>query len=238
MSQQRRDTAACHRSPNEVARGRGRSRGMVCAMLRMAIGIVLVVASTVSAGNPVTDLAPSLPKGWRVLARRVPDGGGQELVIERAHPVRVGGRHLENPHIGNMPAPRSTASRGPEITLALRYRMEPKWDAAKLAAARDANAKVHAAITRLRAQHRIDDIPTSKGRPLPATPDDEHRLAAYEADRVRESAKLVRLPYCTMGDVSLFDNPDTYVQLDLIVDPPGAMREAYAIVELVKRRCR
>jgi hypothetical protein len=64
------------------------------------------------------------------------------------------------------------------------------------------------------------------------------RLHQNEADRTRETAKLVRLPYCTLGDVSLFDSPETYAQLDRIIEPPGAMREAYAIVELVKRRCR
>jgi hypothetical protein len=207
--------------------------------VRIALALLILVSSVTAerSDNPVSALSGSLPKGWRVVARRIPDNGGQELVIERAQAVRVGGRHLENPHIGNMPAPPSTA-RGPEITLALRYRMEPRWDAAKLAAARAANARIYNELSRLRAHYRIEDIRTSKGRPLPTGPDEEQRLTAYEADRTRETAKLVRLPYCTLGDVSLFDSPDTYAQLDLIVDPPGAMREAYAIVELVKRRCR
>lgn len=203
-----------------------------------AIGIVAVAtaASAEPRGAPrahpeVESLAKALPAGWHVTI------GGGDLVIERSAPVHRIGMYLENsPHNTSSYVPASTT--GPAITLALRYRIAPRWTANELVGARAANAKLYAELAALRARHRIDDIPTSKGRPLPATADDQRRLTAYEADHARISRRLVRLPRCTLGDSSVFDSAETYGQLDLIVDPPSAMREAYAIVELVKRRCR
>jgi hypothetical protein len=212
-----------------------RGAGMLAEMTgRLAIGIVLIVSASVAHADPAVDgLSRALPRGWHLTTTP-----GGELVIRHPAPVRVAGRHLENepPHTANLPV--AAPAGGPEITLALRYRLEPAWSTAQLAAARTSNAKVYADLRDLRARHNLDAIHTSKGRPLPATPDEQSRLAAYQADEAVALARLIRLPRCTLGTSSLFDGPETYAQLDLMVDPPGVMREAYAIVELVNRRCR
>jgi hypothetical protein len=188
------------------------------------------MVATAHADPAIANLAGALPAGWQLTTTK------GELVIHRTEPVRVAGHHLANPHVGNLPV--ATAPTAPKITLELRYRIDPKWSPQRLADVQAANRKIYAALTALRARHRIDEIRTSKGLPLPATPDEEQRLAAYEAERARTLAQVQPLPRCTLGASSLFDSARTYAQLDLMVDPPGAMREAYAIVELVKRRCR
>ena len=194
------------------------------------IGIGLLLATTAAADPAISSLSRALPAGWTLTT------AGGELVIRHTAGVRVAGRHLANaPHMGNMPV--VAPPDGPQITLELRYRIEPVWTARQLAVARAANAKVYAELNALRVRHRIDDLRTSKGRPLPETPDEAQRLASYETEHARALARLVSLPRCTLGTSSLFDSAATYGQLDLMVDPPRAMREAYAIVELVKRRC-
>ena len=74
--------------------------------------------------------------------------------------------------------------------------------------------------------------------PVPKTPDEDRRLHEYQAAYDKALARVTPVPRCTLGALSVFDDATTYQQLDLMVDPPIAMREAYAVVELVKRRCR
>ncbi len=203
------------------------------------MGIALIVATGAglagAGGDPaIASLSRALPSGWRLTVN--PDSGGRSLVIWHVAPVRIAGRHTENsPYTGNMPVMARDSS--PVVTLALRYRVEPAWNPQQLADARAANAKIYAEIAVLRARYQIDLIATSKGRTLPRSPDEEHRLADYQREEALQIGKLVQLPRCTLGTSSLFDSAETYGQLDLMVDPPGTMREAYAIVELVKRRC-
>lgn len=197
--------------------------------------VVLVALGLSGAGSssadPVRDLQRSLPGGWRAIRT------GGELVIRHDVPVRIAGRyHPNSQHMGN--APVIAPSAAPAIVLALRYRLEAAWSTAKLDAARATNKKVTDELLALRARFRLDDIPTSKGRPLPRTPEEQKRLADHETAYQATVARLVKLPRCTLGGSALFDSAETYDQLDLMVDPPSVMREAYAIVELVKRRCR
>lgn len=175
-------------------------------MHRAAIAIGLVVARIADAApvDPeIASLGRALPAGWQL------EVANTELTIRRPAPVRVAGRYLDGPHYANLAILAADAS--PEIIVALRYRIEPKWSATKLERARADNAKIYAALKGLRAD---------------------------DPEYVRWVGQLVQLPSCTLGGTSVFDRADTYAQLDLVVDPPWTMREAYAIVELVKRRCR
>jgi hypothetical protein len=158
------------------------------------------------------------------------------LAIEARAPVRVSGHYLDQPHTTNIYVPSTAAS--PQITLALRYRTEPRWTERKLAEARLANAPVYATLTALRLRYRIAELRTVNNRPAPATPAEHQRLAEFEREYQRARLQLVQLPRCALDDVSVFDDGTTYAQLGLVVDPPAVMREAFAIVELFKRRCR
>jgi hypothetical protein len=204
-------------------------------MMRSALGIAATVwlAVAPAAASPSGDLASlarALPSGWKLTTTAT------TLVVEARSRVRVSGRYLDNaPHTTNIYVP--AAPSNPQITLALVYRTEPRWSAEKLASARAANAPIFATLATLRARYRIAEIRTSKGRPLPATPDEQQRLAEYEREYQRTRAQLVKLPRCTLDNLSIFDGEDTYAQLGLVVDPPSVMREAFAVVELVKRRC-
>jgi hypothetical protein len=192
--------------------------------------LVTLTASAGAAPDPdIEGLAKALPAGWHLAV------SGADLTITRDERVRVGGRHLPNePGTGNIPI----VARGPEITLALRYHVAPRWSGAQHARARAQNDKIAAQLAALRQRYRIDDIHTSKGLPIPRDADEQQRLTAYESERSALTAQLARTPRCTLGASSLFDDAETYSQLDLVVEPNTAMREAYAIVELVKRRCR
>ncbi len=194
-------------------------------------GFAAVLLVSASAAEPMADLQQALPAGWQLSTTR------DTLTIERKQPVRISGKYLANaPHYGNAYVAPSIDA--PTETLRLRYRTEPAWSAARLAQVEAANAKIYAELAPLRKKYRIDDIATGKGMPLPANPDEERRLRDYEAAHAATLARITPVPRCTLGRLSVFDTEQTYRQLDLIVDPPIAMREAYAVVELVKRRCK
>jgi hypothetical protein len=200
--------------------------------MRIVLIACLALAGSASAEPALgtfEELQRALPAGWTLKHEGT-------LVISRTQMVRIAGRHHQNAHYSNIPvvAPPNSAP----ITLELRFKLETRWTAKQLADAKAANAAVAASLASLRTKHRIDDIKTSKGRPLPSTPDEQQRLADYEAEAAKVRALAVTLPRCTIGGMSLFDDDHTTLTLARLVDPPIAMREAYAIVELIKRRCR
>jgi hypothetical protein len=207
--------------------------------MRLAIVVLACLAGGAAADRTsrfgtFDDLKKALPAGWRLtLANNVSARG--ELVISRSQQVRVAGRHLANAHYGN--APVVAPPTNPPITLELKFRVEMPWTAQRLADIKDSNAVVDKTLIALRAKHRIDEIKTSKGRPLPSTPDEHRRLGDYEVESARVRALKVALPRCTLDGLYLFDDDATFRTLELMVDPPIAMREAYAIIELIKRRC-
>ncbi|MEO8705405.1 MAG: hypothetical protein ABI867_35515 [Kofleriaceae bacterium] len=197
------------------------------------IGIALCLAAFPAISAPSSDiasLASALPAGWKLTTAQ------SSLVIEARTPVRVPGTYLTAPHTTNIYVP--GADSDPLITLALRYRTEPRWSANKLAAARAANAPVYATLASLRLRYRIDELAVRDGRSIATTPAEQQRLDDYEREHRRIAMQLVRLPRCALDNLSLFDDPSTYKQLQLVVDPPIVMREAFAVVELFKRRCR
>jgi hypothetical protein len=199
--------------------------------MRRAICVGALLASTLPRADVDSTLARlerSLPRGWSLLSTDT------ELVIRHDKPVYVAGQHLPNEPPNSPP---TGIAGGPLVTLELRYRLEPKWTAKQLADARAINAKHGDELRALRAKYRIDDIPHPKGEPLPTTDEQRQRVDAYRAEAAAVEARLVKLPRCTFGTWSLFDGPDTYAQLSLTVDPEKAMTEAFAVVELVKKRC-
>jgi hypothetical protein len=201
---------------------------MLVGMRRLAIA--LVFAAGASAADPVGELQRALPAGWKVITTTT------DLTIERMLPVQISGRFLPNAaHYGNAPT-RAPAS-APTEKLRLRYRTEPAWSAARLAQVTAANKQIYAELQPLRAKYKIDDIATGKGMPLPKTPDEQQRLRDYQAAYDAVLARITPVPECTLGKVSVFADRATYQQLDLMVVPEIAMREAYAVVELMKRRC-
>ncbi|MBA2543568.1 MAG: hypothetical protein H0V17_28260 [Deltaproteobacteria bacterium] len=199
--------------------------------MRFVLVLALLGVGGWAVADPVRDLQRSLPNGWRAIR------SSGELVIRRDAPVRIAGKYYPgSQHMSNAPVLAPPVA--PKTVLEMRYRLEPAWTAAKLDATRAANAKVYAELVALRARFRLDDIPTGKGTPLPRNVDEQQRITAHDAAYQITLARLIQLPRCTLGGTALFDSSATYQQLDLMVDPPIAMREAYAIVELVKRRCR
>jgi len=184
------------------------------------------------AGSPASAfeaLERALPAGWTLLV------AGPELVIRHDRPCYVTGAHHENEPASAAAA--NPASGGPMVTIELRYRLEPRWSDKQVAAARATNARLGAELRALATRYRVDAIHQSKGRPLPATPDERARLDAYEAAQAPIAARLVKLPRCSVGDTSVFDGPETYAQLGLIVDPPEVMTQAYRIVDLMTQHC-
>jgi hypothetical protein len=181
-------------------------------MMRGGIVAAALLASAIAraGGDPaIARLEHSLPTGWSLLATDT------ELVIRHDKPVYT---------------TKAGVAGGPEITLELRYHLEPRWTDKQLADARATNAKLRAELAAVRAKYKIDGAAA-------ATDADRARLAAYDAERARIEARQVKLPRCTLGASSLFDGPDTYAQLTLAVDPAQAMTEARAIAELVKKQC-
>jgi hypothetical protein len=204
-------------------------------LVTMRAALVLLLFAGHVAADPISDLQRALPGGWRVV--KTGSSARGELVIQRDRSVQVAGKYYpSSEHTSNMP---SVAPAGaPTITLALRYRYETRWTDGRLAAAKSVNERVGKELEALRTRFKIDDIRSAKGTPLPETPDEEKRLAEFQVEYQRVVSKLVKLPRCALGGVSVFDDETTYGQLDLMVDPPIAMREMFAVVELVKRRCR
>ncbi len=204
---------------------------MLTAM-RLVLGFALAIGLTgSSSADQVSALQAALPAGWKVVTTR------GALTIERTRPVKIAGQYLANAeHFSNV----VTVARpsAPTEVLRLRYRTEPAWSAARLAQVTAANKRIYAELEPLRLKYQIDEIDTAKGMPLPKTPDEDRRLREYQAAYDKVLARISPVPRCTLGTLSVFDDATTYQQLDLMVDPPIAMREAYAVVELVKRRCR
>jgi len=215
-----------------------------------ALGIVLWagVASAQPAEAPAVDgasgpvvlpaaferIEKALPPGWTMLAT------GSELVFRHDKPCYFTGVRHENapsPEAAvhaSKPAPPS----GPLVTVELRYKLEPRWTEKQLAAAKATNHKVADELRALSAKYKIEEIHHSKGRPLPANADEQSRLSAYDSEHARVAKRLVALPRCSAGDLSVFDGEDTYAQLDLEIDPPEVSPEAHKVIELMKQHCR
>jgi hypothetical protein len=211
--------------------------------LAIAIGIGISLAAAAAGADPALDrLESGLPPGWTLLVT------GSELVLRHDRPCYLSGARRDNAAptsdaggasgaSGAREGP-SVAGGGPLVTIELRYRLEPRWTAQQIAAGRAANDRIAGELRTIASRYRIDAIHGSKGRPQPTTVDERARLHAYEAARSRLTARLVPLPRCTLGEVSVFDGSDTYAQLALRVDPPEAMTEAHRVVELMKQHCR
>jgi hypothetical protein len=212
---------------------RGKVLGMVRSWMSIAVGILAAAGIATAAPDPFDRLEKELPPGWTVLAT------GSELVFRHDRPCYVTGRRHDNAPAdeSQRSAPPAPPGGGPLVTIELRYRLEPRWTEPQIAAARATNDKVAGELRALAARYRIDAIHHSKGRPLPTTPDERARLDAYEAEHARLTARLVKLPRCSLGDASVFDGDDTYAQLSLEVDPPDVMAQAHRIIELMKSRC-
>lgn len=199
---------------------------------RMSIAIGILAIASAARADPAFDrLEAALPAGWSLLAT------GSEMVIRHDQPCYVTGTHHDNASARETRSALA-AGGGPLVTLELRYRLEPRWTAQQLAAAQATNDQISGELRTLAARYRIDAIHTSKGKPAPANPDEQARLAAYEAKRARLAARLVKLPRCTLGESSVFDGDETYAQLRLEVDPPEVMTQAHRVVELIKQYCR
>jgi hypothetical protein len=204
----------------------------------IATGIWLVAASTAAADPALDQLERALPAGWSLLAT------GSEMVIRHDRPCYVTGtRAGAHPGASQDGAPATEAGApatvaGPVVTIELRYRLEPRWTAQQVTAARAVNDRIDGELRALASRYRIDAIRTSAGRRVPSSADEQARLDAYEAARARLAARRVHLPRCTLGDASVFDGEHTYAQLALQVDPPEVMTQAQRVVELVKQHCR
>lgn len=195
-----------------------------------ALGIALGAGAGVARGQAAAfdPIERALPPGWTMLAT------GSELVFRHDKPSYVTGMHHDNaPPL----APRPAAPAGPVITLELRYKLEPRWTPAQLAAAQHTNQDVAAELHALAVKYKIDAIHHSKGKPLPSNADERARLAAYDSEHARIAKRLVALPKCSAGDVSVFDGEDTYAQLSLVIDPPEVIPEAHKIVALLAQHC-
>lgn len=207
--------------PARAARLRaGRREAMLAAMRSTAaLGFALALGAL---GHPVHADPPSLatlekalPAGWTLLAT------DSELVLRHDRPC----------YRGEAAAP--TKRDGALITLELRYKLGPAWTPAQYADARKANAAVAQELEAARARYRIDAIKA----PAHPTADERARLDAYAHAETTAASHRVREPLCTLGDDAIFDGDETYAALAHPIDPPEAMREARAVVELVKRTC-
>ena len=195
-----------------------------------AIALGVAALAGVATAQPAATfdrLEQALPPGWSLLAT------GAELVIRHDRPCYVTGtRHPDAAAVEH----RSEGG-GPLVTIELRYRLEPRWSDQQLAAARAVNDKLGGELRALAARFHIDAIHKVKGRPVPASADERARLEAYDAAHAELAQRQVKLPRCSVGEVSVFDGDDTYAQLALEVDPPEVMVQAHRIVELMKQHC-
>ena len=64
------------------------------------------------------------------------------------------------------------------------------------------------------------------------------RINLKHPNGIALAKRLVALPRCNAGDVSVFDGEDTYAQLALELDPPDVIPQAYRILALMKQYCR
>ena len=205
---------------------------MLAAMRALAIGIVCMLAGSAAADRTsIDELGRGLPKGWRFTRT------ARELTIERAQPVRIGGWHrMGHASHGNqyvVPEPEAE-----QVTLHVRYRLAPAWDAKRYADVGRHNAQVAEQVRLAYTKYKIAEIPQHRGLLLPRTDAERARVAEYESLVAKHYATMIALPSCELGGYSLFDIGETKQQLRMMVEPTTAMRELYAVVELVKRRCR
>lgn len=187
--------------------------------------------ATVAVAQPVADpalddLEKALPAGWTMLAT------GSELVFRHDKPVYVAAGAAKA-----KVKPAATPS-GPLVNLELRFRLEPKWSAPQVAAARQANDKVASDLRALTAKYHLEQIHHDKGKPVPANADERARIAAYDSEHARIAKRIVPVPHCAIGDVSVFDGEDTYAQLSLQLDPPEVIPEAHRVLAVIQQRCR
>jgi hypothetical protein len=207
---------------------------MLAPMRALAIGIVAwVLAGSASADRVASldDLGRGLPKGWKFTRT------AHEITIERTQPVRVGGWHrLGSASHGNQYVLPDVDAE--EVTLRVHYRIVPAWDAKRYAAVGRHNAQVAEQVRLAHDKYKIAEIPRPHGYYAPRTDAERTRLAEYQSLAAKHYATMVALPSCEIGAYSLFDVGDTKEQLRMMVQPTTAMRELYAVVELVKRRCR
>ena len=180
----------------------------------------------------------ALPPGWTMLAT------GSELVFRHDKPCYITAVRHDNPapsaEAAGTAAGHSNkpAGGGPMVTVELRYRLEPRWTTKQLTATKATNQKVADELRALSAKYKIDAIHHSKGKPLPANPDERARLDAYDSEHAKVAKRLVALPHCTAGEVSVFDGEDTYAQLALELDPPEVIPEAHKVIALINQHCR
>ena len=196
--------------------------------MRLQILLVCLAGSTASA-DPVEDLQKQMPGGWTVLATE------HELVMRHDKPCFVTPTH-ENAPGSAAPNP-CMGDDGQLVTIELRFHLEPKWSQKQLDAARGTNERVGAEVKVARDRYRVDAIHQSKGRPLPATPDERKRLSAFEKEEAQLRARAVKTPMCTLGDESVFDGDETYALLKMKIDPPSAGAEAFKALEALKKLC-
>ena len=213
-------------------------------------GVAVVFLASTAGAQPVADpalddLEKALPPGWTMLAT------GSELVFRHDKPVYVAAAPHANPP---KPVPTSTtlpgaplspaqakpapASGGPLVNLELRFRLEPRWNPPQIATAKQANDKTASDLRALSAKYRIDQIRHDKGKPVPANADERARVAAYDSERAKVAKRIVPVPHCAIGEVSVFDGEDTYAQLSLSLDPPEVIPEAHRVLALLQQRCR
>jgi hypothetical protein len=199
------------------------------AAMTLAIAALAARTATAQRNAALDQLESALPSGWSLLAT------GSELVIRHDRPCYTTGAPHAQARTGE---PRSaSAHTGPLVTVELRYRLEPRWTPAQLAAAQATNDRLAAELRAAAARYAIDAIPKIKGKPAPANPDQRTRLAAYDAAHTQLTARMVKLPRCHLGEASVFDGDDTYAQLSLDLDPPEATAEARRIVQLMAQHC-
>ncbi len=181
--------------------------------MRIAVVLTLAAASATALADPDRPLGrldKELPPGWSLLATE------NELVIRHDGPVYS----------------TTDVTGGPLVTLELRYRLEPKWTTKQVADAHAANARIASELKDLRTRYKIDQIDRAK-----PTADERTRLAAFATAEHAAKAREVKLPLCTLGESSLFDD-GAYAMLDLKLDPPDAITEGKRVAELVKKECR
>jgi hypothetical protein len=210
--------------------------------------VLVLVFARAAAAQPVADpalddLEKALPPGWTMLAT------GSELVLRHDKPVYVAAAPHANPP---KPVPTSTtppgapaapakpaaAPSGPLVNLEMRFRLEPRWTPPQVATAKQANDKVAGDLRALSAKYRIDQIRHDRGKPVPANADERARVAAYDSEHAKIAKRIVPVPHCAIGEVSVFDGEDTYAQLALSLDPPEVIPEAHRVLALLQQRCR
>lgn len=183
--------------------------------MRISIVLAAVLAGGLAAADTdpaIAQLEKALPAGWTLMAT------DNELVLRHDRPCYV--------------TDDKASSAGPLITLELRYRLQPVWTTKQIADARATNDKIDAQLRELRKKLAIDAI---KNGQTPTTA--EHaRLDTYAKGEAAAAGKRVKLPRCTLGRFSLFDD-EAYRQLSLPIDPPSAVTEAHAVSALVVKAC-